>query len=51
MCTVLRLLDGTGLREQFPAVEAFQQRCLARPAYQKALSAQVALYTQSQAAA
>jgi glutathione S-transferase len=51
MCTVLRLLDDTGLREQFPAVEAYQQRCLARPAYQKALAAQVALYRQSQAAA
>lgn len=51
MCTVLRLLDDTGLREQFPALEAYQQRCLARPAYQKALAAQVALYTQSQAAA
>lgn len=51
MCTVLRLLDGTGLREQFPLVDAYQQRCLARPAYQKALAAQVALYTQSQAAA
>lgn len=51
MCTVLRLLDDSGLREQFPVVESYQQRCLARPAYQKALAAQVALYSQSQAAA
>jgi glutathione S-transferase len=51
MSTVLRLLDGTGLREQFPAVEAYQQRCVARPAYQKALAAQVAQYSRAQAAA
>lgn len=51
MSTVLRLLDGTGLREQFPAVEAYQQRCVARPAYQKALAAQVAQYSPAQAAA
>jgi len=51
LCTVLRLLDGSGLREQFPAVEAYHQRCLARPAYRKALAAQVAHFTQAQVAA
>ena len=51
LSTVLRLLDGTGLREQFPAVEAYQQRCVARPAYGKALAAQVAQYAPKQAAA
>lgn len=52
MCTVLRLLDACGgLREQFPAVDAYLQRCLARPAYQRALSAQVALFAEPQAAA
>ena len=51
MSTVLRLLDGTGLREQFAAVEAYQQRCIGRPAYQKALAAQVELYTRAKEAA
>ena len=51
LSTVLRLLDGTGLREQFPAVEAYQQRCVARPAYGKALAALVAQYAPKQAAA
>jgi glutathione S-transferase len=41
MSTVLRLLDGTGLREQFAAVEAYQQ----------ALAAQVELYTRAKEAA
>ncbi|SFF52761.1 glutathione S-transferase [Duganella sp. CF458] len=51
MSTVLRLLDGAELREQFPTVEAYQQRCISRPAYQKALAAQVALYSPAEAAA
>ena len=51
MSTVLRLLDASGLLKDFPAVSAYQARCLARPAYQKALAGQVALYTPAQAAA
>lgn len=51
MCTVLRLLDGSGLRELYPVVDSYLQRCLARPAYRKALAAQVSHFTQAQAAA
>ncbi len=51
MSTVLRLLDSSGLLEQFPAVSAYQARCMNRPAYARAMAAQVALYAPKQAAA
>lgn len=51
MSTVLRLLDAGGLVKEFPAVSAYLQRCLARPAYKKALADQVALFAPTQAAA
>ncbi|WP_426339589.1 glutathione S-transferase family protein [Pseudoduganella sp. S-14] len=51
MSTVLRLLDSSGLLDEFPAVAAYQARCMARPAYAKAMAAQVALYTRAQEAA
>jgi len=51
MSTVLRLLDSSGLLDEFPAVAAYQARCIARPAYARAMAAQVALYTQAQEAA
>lgn len=51
MTTVLRLLDSSGLKEEFPAVSAYQARCTERPAYKRAMAAQVALYSPQQAAA
>lgn len=51
MSTVLRLLESSGLMEQFPAVSAYQARCMARPAYARAMAAQVALYSAEKAAA
>ncbi len=51
MSSVLRLLDSTGLVQDFPSVAAYQARCLARPAYRKALADQVAQYAPAQAAA
>lgn len=48
MSTVLRLLDGSGMLEEFPAVSAYQARCTARPAYARALAAQVAMYSPQQ---
>jgi len=51
MASVLRLLDSTGLVEEYPGVRAYRQRCLERPAYQRALAAQVAQYAPAQAAA
>lgn len=42
MVTVLRILRGTGLVEQFPTLAAYQARGEARPAFQRALAAQLA---------
>jgi glutathione S-transferase len=42
MATVLRLIRHTDLVAQFPAVDAYLKRCEARPAFQKALSGQMA---------
>jgi glutathione S-transferase len=44
MTTVVRLLDGMGYVERFARLAAWRDRCTARPAYRKALSAQVAQY-------
>lgn len=51
MASVLRLLDGSGTLDAFPAVSAYLARCVARPAFERALAAQVAQYAQAQAAA
>ncbi|MFW2829858.1 glutathione S-transferase family protein [Sphingomonas sp. ID0503] len=39
---VLRGLEGTDILDEFPKVAAFQQRCLGRPAFQRAIEAQLA---------
>lgn len=44
MTTVLRLLDGMDYVERFARLSAYRARCTARPAYQKALADQLALY-------
>ena len=44
MTTVLRILRTTDLVQQRPALEAYQQRHEARPAFQKALAAQMATF-------
>lgn len=46
MTTVVRLLDGMGYVERFTRLAAWRERCTARPAYHKALAAQVAQYAQ-----
>jgi glutathione S-transferase len=51
MTTVLRLLDESRLAERFPAVRDYKARCIARPAFRKALADQLALYTPAEAAA
>ncbi|HZO46814.1 MAG TPA: glutathione S-transferase family protein [Xanthobacteraceae bacterium] len=38
MTTVLRVLRHSNLLAQFPALEAYRQRCEARPAFQKAMA-------------
>ncbi|MCC2971283.1 glutathione S-transferase family protein [Massilia sp. IC2-476] len=51
MCTVLRLLDGMELVERFDRLAAYRARCMARPAFDKALGDQLALYRQLPAVA
>jgi glutathione S-transferase len=42
MTTVLRVLRQTDLLEKMPVLDAYRKRCEARPAFQKALAAQMA---------
>lgn len=44
MVNVLRRLDGQGLLEQYPNICAYIARAEARPAYQRAFAAQLAVY-------
>jgi glutathione S-transferase len=44
MTTVLRILRTTDLVSRIPGLEAYQRRCEARPAFQKALAAQLATF-------
>ncbi len=46
MTTVLEILRSTDLLREVPSLEAYRQRCKARPAYQRALAAQVAEYAE-----
>jgi glutathione S-transferase len=45
MVTVLRRLDGSGELEKFPNLCAYVARSEARPAYQRAFDAQLAVFT------
>lgn len=45
MVSVLRRLDGSGLLEHYPNLCAYIARAEARPAYQKAFAAQLAVFT------
>jgi glutathione S-transferase len=49
MIEVLRRLDGTGLLEEFPTLTAYVARGEARPAYQRAFAAQLAVFEKSRA--
>lgn len=42
MATVLNILRGTDLVTAIPSLEAYRQRCQARPAFQRALAAHMA---------
>jgi glutathione S-transferase len=50
MVTVLRRLDGSGLLEGYPGLSAYVARGEARPAYQRAFAAQLAVFTGRSAA-
>jgi glutathione S-transferase len=45
MVTVLRRLSGSGLLEKYPNLAAYVARAEARPAYQRAFAAQLAVFT------
>ncbi len=45
MVLVLRRLDGTGIVESYPNLAAYVARGEARPAYQRAFAAQLAVFT------
>ena len=47
MVTVLRRLGGTGVLEKYPTVSAYVARGEARPAYQRAFAAQLAVFTRA----
>jgi glutathione S-transferase len=51
MTSVLRLVDNMDMVERFARVTAYRDRCMARPAFKKALADQVAHFTQAAAAA
>jgi len=42
MSTVLRILGATDVLDEYPSLAAYRARCEARPAFQKALEAQLA---------
>jgi glutathione S-transferase len=46
MTTVLRLVRHTDLLDALPVLKAYKERCEARPAFQKALAAQMASFEQ-----
>ena len=45
MVTVLRRLEGSGIVEKFPGLAAYVARGEARPAYKRAFTAQLAVFT------
>ncbi len=45
MVTVLRRLEGAGILEDYPSLCAYVDRGKARPAYQRAFAAQLAVFT------
>lgn len=51
MTTVLRLLEEEGYVEPFRTLNAYKARCMARPAFKKALADQMALYAPAAATA
>jgi glutathione S-transferase len=50
MVTVLRRLDGSGLLDKHPNLCAYIARGEARPAYQRAFAAQLAVFRRTQSA-
>ncbi|HVY90593.1 MAG TPA: glutathione S-transferase family protein [Hyphomonadaceae bacterium] len=47
MSDVLRIIDHTGIINDFPTLKAYKSRCEARPAFQRAFAAQMAGFKQA----
>jgi len=47
MSTVLRELEDSGILKDYPAVDAYLARCQARPAWKRALEAQLATFREN----
>ena len=47
MCDVLRILDHTDILASYPNVSAYKARCEARPAFARALKAQITGFTKT----
>jgi glutathione S-transferase len=41
MSDVLRIIDATGIVDEFPTLKAYKQRCESRPAFQRAMKDQM----------
>ncbi|MGB0921565.1 MAG: glutathione S-transferase family protein [Alphaproteobacteria bacterium] len=49
MATVLRIMNDTDIVAGFSVVQAYYEKCLARPAFQKALADHMAVYEEGEA--
>ena len=47
MADVLRIIDATGIVDEYPALKAYKARCESRPAFQRAMKAQMAGFAQA----
>jgi len=41
MADVLRIIDSTGIIDEFPTLKAYKARCETRPAFQRAMASQM----------
>lgn len=47
MSDVLRIIDSTGIINDFPTLKAYKHRCESRPAFQRAMQAQMAQFAEA----
>ena len=47
MADVLRIIDSTGIVDEFPTLKAYKLRCESRPAFQRAMQAQMEGFAQA----
>jgi glutathione S-transferase len=47
MADVLRIIDSTGIIDEYPTLKAYRQRCEARPAFQRAMKDQMEGFAQA----